>query len=174
MRFSGNAITIQGEHINADSAMGWYLGMDALPPGEIAARFMVGCDKTIAGTVQKGDILVCGRDFGFGKIHNSFWTALNYIGIDCIVAESFSTQMLQMAIKNGKYLIECPHVLSFLKKGEHMEADLELAEIQRTATGEILRGKPMPEFLVKVMLEGGQQGFLKKRIMQKLGQGPMS
>jgi len=68
----GKAVTISGDHLNADRAMGWYLGMDALPPEEIAQKFMAGIDPSIISVVEKGDILVCGRNFGFGKVTTPF------------------------------------------------------------------------------------------------------
>ena len=99
--YKGNALVAAGANVNADTAMGWYIGMDALPPKEIAAKFMQAVDPAIIGLAKAGDILVCGKNFGYGKVHSSFLTAVKTIGISCIVAESLSTQMFNQLKSEG-------------------------------------------------------------------------
>lgn len=101
MIIKGNVIKIEGNNLNADTAMGWYLGMDALPPQEIAAKFMSGVSPEIAATVKEGDILVCGRNFGYGKVHQALFTAMGALGVKYIVAESFATQIIQTGLMFG-------------------------------------------------------------------------
>lgn len=110
MKFTGKAITVLGEHVNLDTATGWYLGMDALPPAQLAAKFLAAYDPKIPGIVQKNDILVGGRNFGNGKIHASFFIGMKVLGINCIVAESFSTYLIDQSMINGINLLECPGI----------------------------------------------------------------
>jgi 3-isopropylmalate/(R)-2-methylmalate dehydratase small subunit len=166
----GNAITISGEHLNADTAMGWYVGMDTLPAAEIASKFMSGIDPHIAQNVKKGDILVCGRNFGYGKAHDAFFTAMKFLGIECIVAESFSTQLIQSAIGSyggaGKapFLVECPNLLKNVAMGDFIEVDCESATVKNETQKNTLHGNPFPEFLVNIMKAGGQLEFVKQKM----------
>lgn len=129
MKFTGKAITVLGEHVNLDTATGWYLGMDALPPAQLAAKFLAAYDPKIPGIVQKNDILVGGRNFGNGKIHASFFIGMKVLGINCIVAESFSTYLIDQSMINGINLLECPGILKAVEMGDEIEVDLETALI---------------------------------------------
>ena len=170
MQFKGNAIVIPGQHTNADTAMGWYLGFDSLPPEEIAARFMSGIDPDIAKNARSGDILVGGENFGFGKVHGSFFKAMRTIGIQCIVAQSFSTQMVQTALMQpNTFLVESPSILSGVNMGDEIEVDLDTAETRNLTQGTVIPGKEFPPFLVDVMKAGGQVGYLARKIARQKG-----
>ena len=169
MTVTGKAIRIEGAHVNADTAMGWYLGMDALPKEEIAQKFMSGVSPDIAETVSEGDMLVCGRDFGYGKVHTSIFTAMTELKVSCIVAESFATQMVQTGLMFGATLVEVPGILEKVSMGDTLEVDTSGAVVKNLTTGETIEGKPFPPFLQEVMADGGQMRHLGKKVyMQKM------
>lgn len=169
---TGKAIRIEGSHINADTAMGWYLGMDALPKEEIAKKFMSGVSEEIAANVSAGDMLVCGRDFGYGKVHQALFTAMTELKISCIVAESFATQMVQTGLMFGATLVEVPGIMDKVSMGDELEVDSQTATVKNLTTGETIEGKPFPPFLQEVMADGGQFRHLGKMIfMQKMACG---
>jgi 3-isopropylmalate/(R)-2-methylmalate dehydratase small subunit len=163
-KFKGNVILIQGEHVNVDTAMGWYLGMDALPPAEIATKFMAGNNPDIPKIVKQGDILVCGKDFGYGKVHGALFSAMKVLGITCIVAESFATQLIQTALMFGSYLVEAPGILQNVGMGDEIEVDVESAEVINITKNKTIEGKKFPPFLIEVMNSGGQMGYLARKI----------
>jgi len=163
----GKAVTISGDHLNADRAMGWYLGMDALPPEEIAQKFMAGIDPSIISVVEKGDILVCGRNFGFGKVHNAFFASLTVLEIKCIVAESFSTQLFQSAMMQGVLLVACPNVLEQVDMRDELEVDIKTATVKNLSQGVTLQGEPLPEYCLDVLMSGGHVGYLMRSLAAK-------
>jgi len=165
--FKGNVIKIERPHLNLDMAMGWYLGMDVLPPEEIASKFMIVVNPEIPKIVKKGDILVGGRNFGFGKIHNAFFTAMKVNEMKCIVAESFSTQLVQTALMFGLFLVECPGILENVDMGDEIEVDVENAIIKNITKNKTVEGKKFPPFLIEVMKSGGQMGYLARKIAER-------
>lgn len=164
MAVTGKAIKIEGAHVNADTAMGWYLGMDALPKEEIAAKFLSGVDPDIAANVSPGDMLVCGKDFGYGKVHTSIFTAMEVLQVSCIVAESFATQMVQTGLMFGATLVEVPGISEKVSMGDELEVDIANAVVKNLTTGETIEGKPFPPFLQEVMADGGQMRHLGKKV----------
>ena len=169
MKFTGKAIKIEGAHVNADTAMGWYLGMDGLPKEEIAAKFMSGISPDIAASVSEGDMLVCGKDFGYGKVHTSLFTAMGELKVSCIVAESFATQMVQTGLMFGATLVEVPGISEKVSMGDLLEVDTATAVVKNLTTGETIEGKTFPPFLQEVMADGGQMRHLGKKLyMQKM------
>lgn len=167
MIIKGNVIKIEGSNLNADTAMGWYLGMDALPPQEIAGRFMSGISPDIAATVKSGDILVCGKNFGYGKVHQALFTAMGVLGVQYIIAESFATQVIQSGLMFGGNFVEVPDILSKVSMGDEIEVDTVAAVVKNLSTGEVIEGKPFPPFIQQVMEDGGQMRHLGKVVYMK-------
>ncbi|OCT12146.1 hypothetical protein A8709_30300 [Paenibacillus pectinilyticus] len=168
IQFKGNAITLQGDNLNLDTAMGWYLGMDALPPTEIAAKFMSGINQEIAPLVKQGDILIGGKNFGFGKVHGAFMVAIGVLGIKCIVAESFSTQLLQIALMTGvAYLVECPGVLDGVDMGDEIEVDINNSVVVNKTKSTTIACKEFSPFLIDVMNSGGHIKHLAKKVAER-------
>ena len=167
--YKGQALVAPGDHVNADTAMGWYIGMESvLSNEEIAAVFMQNVDKNIAKVAKAGDILVCGRNFGYGKVNSPFMTAVKTIGIKCFVAESFSTQMYTNLRTSGIMFVECPGIMEKLKTGDEIEVNFSEATIKNVATGEVYQGNKPSDFIREMMLEGGIMPYLKKKGDAKL------
>lgn len=169
MILKGNVIKIEGSNLNADTAMGWYLGMDGLPPQEIAAKFMSGISEDIAGRVKPGDILVCGRNFGYGKVHTSLFTAMGVLGVEYIVAESLATQIIQTGLMFGGKFLEVPGIMDVVSDGDEIEIDTDTTEVKNLTTGVTITGKPFPAYVQEVMADGGHFKHLGKKIyMEKM------
>lgn len=165
--FEGDVILIPGENINADTAMCWSLGIDSLPPAELAKQFMKGVDPSIADRAKANDILVCGKNFGFGKTHQMLFTAMKEIGIQCIVAESFATQLIQTALNGSTFLVECPDISKAVTDGDHIIVDPEKAVIKNVTKGTEISGKPFPPYMYNVMKNGGYIASIMRKFMMK-------
>lgn len=163
IHFRGNALVVPGEHINIDTAMEWYLGMDVLPPAELAKKLMWKINPLIPQIAKKDDILVGGRDFGYGKVHSAFFLAMSAIGIRCIVADTFSTQLYKQSMLSGFFLLECPNILQVVKMGDEIEVDLETALVINHSDPQTIRGRKLPQFLIDVMSAGGHLAYLKNK-----------
>jgi 3-isopropylmalate/(R)-2-methylmalate dehydratase small subunit len=139
------------------------MGMDSLPPNEIATKFFSGVDPEIATIAKNGDILVCGKNFGYGKVHSAFTIALAEIGIKCFVAESFSTMFFKEALSNGYLLVECPGIAANISTGDTLEVDVEKSIISNISSGTVLQGVPLPAYPLEGMKDGGYvNNFLKR------------
>ncbi len=168
--FQGNAIVIPGDNVNADTAMCWSLGVDSLPPAEMAKQFMKGINPAIAERAKKDDIMVCGKNFGYGKTHMMLFTAMKEIDIRCIVAESFATQIIQTCLNvpgGNVMLVECPEILSKVEDGDMLEVDPETAVVRNLTQNTEIQGKPFPEYTYNVMKNGGYFANIYKNIMMQ-------
>jgi len=66
-------------------------------PSELAKYCMEDLDKTFVTRVNKGDIMVAGRNFGCGSSREHAPIALKASGISCIIAENSSKKPFSTA-----------------------------------------------------------------------------
>ena len=62
----------------------------------------------LAGQIQKGDIIVAGKNFGCGSSREQAPEIIKALGIQCVIAKSFARIFFRNAINNGLLLIEQP------------------------------------------------------------------
>ena len=77
---------------------------------ELASHAMVDIDPTFASTVEKGDIIVAGQNFGCGSSREHAPLCLKTAGVKCVIAKSFarifyrnSTGVITNKTKNETY-----------------------------------------------------------------------
>ena len=68
-------------------------------------------------TVQPGDILVAGRNFGCGSSREQAATVLSGNGVRCIIAKSFARIFFRNAFNSGILLIQCDGIQDFCQGG---------------------------------------------------------
>ncbi len=61
-------------------------------------------------TVQPGDILVAGTNFGCGSSREQAATVLSYNGVRCIIAKSFARIFFRNAFNSGILLLTCDQI----------------------------------------------------------------
>ena len=81
---------------------------------ELASHAMVDIDPTFASTVEKGDIIVAGQNFGCGSSREHAPLCLKTAGVKCVIAKSFARIFYRNSINIG--LCSIPIYFSILNK----------------------------------------------------------
>ena len=136
-----------------------YLNTSA--PEELAAHCMEDIDPMFAGRVRHGDIIVAGRNFGCGSSREHAPLAIKASGISCVVAESFARIFYRNAINIGLAIVECPEAAEEISEGDIVEADMDKGIIRNLTTGKEYRTQPFPEFIQKIIENGGLMQSVK-------------
>ena len=68
---------------------------------ELASHAMVDIDPTFASTVEKGDIIVAGQNFGCGSSREHAPLCLKTAGVKCVIAKSFARIFYRNSINIG-------------------------------------------------------------------------
>lgn len=110
--------------------------------------------------VQRGDVLVVGRNFGVGSARN-IGAVFHGLGISGIVAESFNGLGLRNCINSGMPSLPCAGALDTFEEGHIAEVDWTGGAVRNATTGATLQGKPVPVALQDVVLGGGVEGVLR-------------
>ena len=151
-----------GDHVDTDVIIpARYL--NAPEPSELAKHCMEDIDKSFAGAVQAGDIMVGGWNFGCGSSREHAPVAIQASGISCVIAASFARIFYRNSINIGFPILECPEASEAIKAGDIVTVDTETGKITDETTGQVFEAKPFPPFIQKIVESGGLLPYLKEK-----------
>ena len=110
-------------------------------------------------TVQPGDILVAGTNFGCGSSREQAATVLSYNGVRCIIAKSFARIFFRNSINNGLLLIEQPTLYDDIKEGDTISVVMNEHVDYNGKTYPIAA---LPENLMDIIRAGGLVKAMRK------------
>ena len=111
--------------------------------------------------VQRGDVLVAGRNFGVGSARN-IGAVFHGLGISGVVAESFNGLGLRNCINAGLPSLPCPGVLDAFTEGDLAEVDWVEGAVRNQTTGRHVQGSPIPRALQDIVIAGGVENVLRR------------
>ena len=130
-------------------------------PKELAAHCMEDLDPGFVKKVQKGDIMVAGKNFGCGSSREHAPIAIKASGISCIIAETFARIFYRNAINIGLPIVECPEAARDISDGDVVEADFDTGTIVNKTKGRSYKGVPFPEFMQEIIRAQGLVGYIR-------------
>ena len=134
-----------------------------LPLAEQAKHCLEIIDPTFASKVQRGDILVSGRNFGAGSSRPAHATLME-LGLAGIVAESFSRIFFRNSISGGLLVTPCPGILDAVETGEEIEVDAARGHVRNLNSGVDIVCPSLPAFLRGMVECGGEKAYIKARM----------
>ena len=129
---------------------------------ELAAHCMEDIDPAFAGTVQRGDIIVAGRNFGCGSSREHAPLAIKASGVACVVAATFARIFYRNALNIGLPILECPSAADAIAAGHQITIDFDAGVIEDATTGERFRTEPFPPFMQSLIAVGGLAAYLRQ------------
>ena len=160
MKFTGNAISY-GDNVDTDVIIhARYL--NTIDKKELASHCMEDIDKTFISRVQAGDIMVAGYNFGCGSSREHAPIAIKESGISLVIARSFARIFYRNSINIGLAIVECSEAVDGISEGDVVEADLDNGVIYNRTTGKSFKTQPFPEFIQKIIANGGLVESIKK------------
>lgn len=133
----------------------------------LAAHCMEDIDPTYAGTVEAGDIIVGGANFGCGSSREHAPLAIKASGAKCVIAASFARIFYRNAINIGLPILECPAASAGIRAGDKVSVDFATGKITDETTGNVYEAAPFPEFIERIIQCGGLMESLKARGLAK-------
>jgi 3-isopropylmalate/(R)-2-methylmalate dehydratase small subunit len=140
----------------------------------IAAKYLVTtcekelgkhCMENIAADflqkVNKGDIIVAGKNFGCGSSREHAPRALKGCGIAAVIARSFAGIFFRNSINVGLPFLQLEEA-DKIKEGDLLEIDLTGGIIRNLSTGQTYKTEPFPKFLEEIIKRGGLINYIKK------------
>ena len=141
--------------------------LNAPSPEELAKHCMEDIDAAFAGSVEPGDIVVGGSNFGCGSSREHAPLAIKACGVKCVIAKSFARIFYRNAINIGFPIMECPEAADGISAGDQVSVDFNTGVIVNETTGQKFQAAPFPEFVNGIIENGGLLKSLKARGVAK-------
>jgi 3-isopropylmalate dehydratase small subunit len=114
-----------------------------------------------AANVNKGDIIVAGKNFGCGSSREQAPAALKALQIGCILAESFARIFFRNAIAIGLPILTCARISGEFDDGEQASIYLSEARIENNTRGTSYFADPLSQEMLSILDKGGILELLK-------------
>lgn len=136
-------------------------------PKALASHCMEDIDAGFASTVEEGDIIVAGSNFGCGSSREHAPLAIKACGVKCVIAPSFARIFYRNAINIGFPIMECAQAAEEIRAGDQVSVDFATGVITNQTTGKTYQAAPFPEFINGIIQSGGLLNSLKARGVAK-------
>ena len=128
----------------------------------LASHCMEDIDTSFASTVEPGDIIVAGANFGCGSSREHAPLVIKVSGISCVIAETFARIFYRNAINIGLPIIECPEAAQDIKNGDQVEVDFDSGKIRNLTTQKEYQGQAFPEFMQRIIKAEGLINYINE------------
>ena len=159
-------IYVYGDNVDTDVIIpARYL--NAPDEKSLASHCMEDIDINFASTVEPGDIIVGGANFGCGSSREHAPLAIKACGVKCVIAASFARIFYRNAINIGFPIMECPEAAAEIQAGDKVSVDFKTGVIVDETTGKQYQAAPFPAFVEGIIESGGLLKSLKARGVAK-------
>ncbi len=164
-RFSGRSWVFP-DNVDTDQITpGKYLTM--ITAEELGKVVLEGARPEFAKNVQKGDVLVAGRNFGCGSSREHAPLAIKGAGMPVVLAESFARIFYRNAINVGLPILEVANISKKISEGDEIEVDLLSGIITNKTKGETYEAVPLSEKALSILNAGGLVEVTKAKLAKR-------
>ena len=132
-------------------------------PAALASHCMEDIDADFASTVQPGDIIVAGPNFGCGSSREHAPVAIKAAGISVVIAKSFARIFYRNSINIGLPIMECPEAVDAISAGDTVRVDFDTGVITDETNGKVFHAEPFPPFIQEIISAGGLMKAIKAK-----------
>jgi len=155
-----------GDDVNTDVIFPGKYTYAIMDPAEMAKHALEDLDPNFAISVQPGDIIVAGKNFGCGSSREQAATCLKHAGIQAVIAKSFARIFYRNAINQGLLVVQSIEASESIQQGEKVAIDFERGEIV-LEDKRVFSFPSLPDSVLGILEAGGLIPYTKKKLSEK-------
>jgi 3-isopropylmalate/(R)-2-methylmalate dehydratase small subunit len=163
VRFDGRARVFGGD-INTDYIITSRRKRESLDPQVLRRYLFEEINPDFAASVEPGDLIVAGENFGCGSAMEVAVTAVLGAGIRAVLAPSFSRTYYRNAVNNGLLPVIC--ATRAIREGDRLiveeSADSGAIAIRDITTGESVSAAALPKIMMDIFDAGGLVPYFRR------------
>lgn len=128
---------------------------------ELAMNCFADVRPDFAESVEQGDIIVAGANFGCGSSREHAPLAIKACGVSVVIASSFARIFYRNAFNIGLAILESGDAVSAFEEGDRINVDLASGEIIHPAFQKNFSANPIPDFMREIIQAGGLVDYVK-------------
>lgn len=151
-----------GDDVNTDYIIASTRKRDTLDEQVLKRYLLETVDPAFAASVQPGDLLVAGANFGCGSAMEIAATVILAAGIRAVLARTFSRTFFRNAINNGLVPVECD--TAAIDEGDRLAIaqDHAALTVRNLTRGDTIAGTALPPMMTAILDAGGLVEFVKR------------
>ena len=146
-----------GDDINTDYIIASRRKRDSLDPLVLRQYLFEEIAPQFAASVEPGDVIVAGKNFGCGSAMEVAVTAVLGAGIHAVLARSFSRTYYRNAVNNGLRPMICD--TTRIREGDRLRIEDGIVD---ETTGEIIGAEPLPPVMLRIIEAGGLVPYFRQ------------
>jgi 3-isopropylmalate/(R)-2-methylmalate dehydratase small subunit len=152
---------VLGDDINTDYIIASTRKRDTLDEQVLKKYLLETVDPAFAASVEQGDIIVAGSNFGCGSAMEIAVTVILAAGIPAVLARSFSRTFFRNAVNNGLWAIECD--TAGIAEGDALllSASNEEVAVTDQSGGVRIAARPLPAMMGNILEAGGLVQYVR-------------
>lgn len=150
-----------GDDVNTDYIISSTRKRESLDPLVLRRYLFESVDPGFAATIQPGDIIVAGSNFGCGSAMEVAVTAILGAQIPAVLARSFSRTYYRNAINNGLLPIVCD--TGSIREGDRLSIRRQPTLcVRNEASGKMLATEALPKIMLDILEAGGLVPYMRQ------------
>jgi 3-isopropylmalate/(R)-2-methylmalate dehydratase small subunit len=160
-----------GDDINTDYVISSRRKRDSLDPAVLRQFLFEDVDPNFAASLEPGDLIVAGKNFGCGSAMEIAASVLLGVGMKAVLARSFARTYFRNAVNNGLLPVTCDTreihefdriVVEYPTAPiPELPTQCEIA-VRNQTTGKVIPAEPLSKLLVAILQAGGLAPFFKQ------------
>jgi 3-isopropylmalate/(R)-2-methylmalate dehydratase small subunit len=154
-----------GDDINTDYIITSRRKRESLDPQILRQYLFEEIDPKFAATIQPGDLIIAGKNFGCGSAMEVAVTAILGAGIRAVLAVSFSRTYFRNAINNGLLPVICD--TTGIREGHRIRIQNDAGSvggmtIHNATTGRNISAGALPQIMLDILGAGGLVPYFRR------------
>ena len=162
LRLRGSVRAVLGDHVDTDVI---YPGrfLNITDRERTAEHLFELVYPDIRRSLEPGDFIVAGRNFGCGSSREQAAAALKFSGVGAVIAASFGRIFFRNAVNLGLPVLIAPEAGAACVTGDRLEIELGGGKIRNLTRNRVIPAARLDPRCVDLLAAGGLIPYLKRK-----------